>query len=132
MKARLVRKHFVQFLYSGSFFSEDSSKEVAERNPSKVEVPQGAFCFSFYDQIVGVAIENGKEIPVSSGMLDKSSNYYYGGKVYTVARLKKEFPNDKTLISNIEGNGYKRAIRCRTGNWQPFENGDVFIEEKVA
>lgn len=129
MEARLIRKHFVQFLYPGTFFSEDSSKEVADRDPAKVEVPQGAFCFSFYDQIVGVAIEGGKEIPVSSGALDRSPKYYYGGKVYTVEKLKEEFPNERILISNVEGNGYKRAIKCRTGNWQPLEDSDVFIEE---
>jgi len=110
MESRLVRKHFVRFLYPGSFFSEDSSKEVAERDPAKVDVPQGAFCFSFYDQIVGVAIEGDKEIPVSSGSLDESPKYYYGGKVYTVAELNAEFPNERILISNVEGNGYNTAL----------------------
>lgn len=131
MEGHLIRKHFVRFRYLGSFFSKESSNEVADRDPLKVGVPEGAFAFTFYDLVVGVAIENGKAIPVSSAALDESNHYYYGGKIYTVTELKKELPNKRILVSNIECNGYRRAIKCRTGNWQPFGDGDVYIEEKA-
>jgi len=132
MELRLARKHFIQFQYSGSFFSEETSVEIVERDPSKIEVPPGAYCFSFYDQIVGTIIESigDKEIAVNSAQLDKSPTYYYGGKVYTVEELKKKFPNEQTLITNVEINSCKRTIKCRNGNWRFFKDDDVLIEEE--
>ena len=70
----------------------------------------------------------GKKVKLTSERINVSPMRYYGGKLYTVAELKREFPNERILISNIEGNGYDKAIRCRTGNWQPFEETDVFVE----
>ena len=51
----------------------------------------------------------------------------YFGKVYTLKEVKKQFPKLKTLIRNIEGNNYKKVIKTRCGNWQPFERGDKVI-----
>ncbi len=71
---------------------------------------------------------DGKKVQLMSERINVSPMHYYGGKLYTVEELKREFPDSHTLISNIEGNGYPKAIRCRTGNWQPFEKTDVFVE----
>jgi uncharacterized protein (UPF0128 family) len=72
---------------------------------------------------------DGKQVELTSERLNLSPMHYYGGKLYTVAELKRDFPNNSTLISNVEGNGYAKAIKCRTGNWQPFDKTDIFIAE---
>ena len=123
-----IRKTYIEFLYPGSFFSESSTQKVKTRDVSRVKVPKNAFGFKFFDILSVVVDADGKKSQLTSERINVSPMHYYGGKLYTVAELKREFPNEHTLISNIEGNGYPKAIRCRTGNWQPFEKTDVFVE----
>lgn len=118
----------MEFLYPGVMFSESSTHEVESREVSKVKVPKNAFGFKFFDILSVVVDADGKKVQLTSEHINVSPMHYYGGKLYTVAELKREFPNERTLIGNIEGNGYKKAVRCRTGNWQPFEDTDVFVE----
>ena len=126
---KYVRTTYVEFLYPGSFMSESSTREVKTRDTSKVKVPKNAFCFSFFDILSVVVEADGNKVKLTSERVNMSPKHYYGGRLYTVAELKRDFPGERILISNIEGNGYKKAIRCRTGNWQPFEETDVFIKE---
>lgn len=123
-----VRKTYVEFLYPGVMFSESSTHEVESREVSKVKVPKNAFGFKFFDILSVVVDADGKEVQLTSEHINVSPMHYYGGKLYTVAELKREFPNEHTLIGNVEGNGYNKAVRCRTGNWQLFEDTDVFVE----
>ena len=123
-----VRKMYIEFLYPGSFFNESSTQEVQTRDLSKIKVPKNAFGFRFFDIISVVVVVDGKKVELTSERTNLSSMNYYGGKLYTLAELKLEFPNERTLISNMECNGWLKVIRCRTGNWQPFEKTGVFVE----
>ena len=124
-----IRKPYVEFLYPGSFFSESSTSKVTSRDTSKLKVPKNAFGFKFFDILSVVVEADGKQIELTSERLNLSPMHYYGGKLYTVAELKRDFPNNSTLISNVEGNGYAKAIKCRTGNWQTFDETDIFVAE---
>ena len=128
MQIKYVRKTYVEFLYPGSFMSESWTTQVKTRDVSKLKVPKNSFAFKFFDIISVVVEADGKKIELTSEAINESSKHYYGGKLYTVAELKREFPMQRILISNVESNGYKKAIKCRTGNWQPFEKTDVFVK----
>jgi len=121
-------KTFVEFKYPGSFFSETSSKEVDDRDPGNVEVPEGAFAFTFYDQIVGTAKSCGKDHRVNSLPFNRSGVFYCGGEVLSLAQVKALPGDHSILVGNMERNKWEHVIKCRTGNFQPFENGDVFLE----
>lgn len=124
-----VRKTYVEFLYPGLMVSESSTKEVENRDVTKLLVPDNAFGFKFFD-ILSVTVEaDGQKMDLISQRLNISPMHYYGGTVYTVAELKANFAHEPTLISNVEDNGYKRAIRCRTGNWRPLDETDIYISE---
>lgn len=118
-----VRKTYVKFLYLGSSLIKDSTHEVNTRDVSKLEVPKDAFGFRFFDILSVVVDADGREVKLTSEQINISPMHYYGGKIYTIAELKREFPNN-----DIKGNGYKKVIHCRTGNWQLFEETDIFIE----
>jgi hypothetical protein len=122
-----VRRTYVEFLYPGMLFGESSTQEVNTRDLSKVKVPKNTFGFKFFDILSVVVDADGKKVPLTSERTNVSPVHYYGGKIYTVAELKREFPNDDILIGNIEGNGYKKAIRCRTGDWRPFKETDILV-----
>ena len=123
-----VRKTYIKFLYQGSIYSESSTREVKSRDVSKVKVPKNAFGFEFFDILSVVVDADGKKIQLKSKRINASPMHYYGGKLYAVAELEREFPNERILISNIKASDNQKAIRCRTGNWWPFEKTDVFVE----
>lgn len=133
-KKNYVRKTFVQFFYRGIFVSEISTREVEDRNVSKIVsmigVPEGAFGFKFFDILSSFAKIDGydKEIEMKSAPLNLSPMHYYQGIVYTIEDIKHQFSKEKILISNLEGNGHKKAILCRTGNWQPLEDSDILVD----
>lgn len=114
---------YVEFFYPGAFFDETSTREVQSRD-SNVSVPDGAFGFRFFD--VMSTDEGG--VKMVSDKLNLSPMHYYGGRIMTLDEVRHEMPDARILISNMEGNGYARVIRCRTGNFKPFEDGDIFIE----
>lgn len=122
------RQTYVRFLYPGIMLSEDSVHKVENRDVSKIRVPEDAFAFQFFDVLSTTVTVNSKNIALTSEEIDVSPRHYYGGKVYTIAELKRELPNEHTLINNVQNNHYKKVIKCRTGNWQPFEKTDIFVE----
>lgn len=117
---------YVEFYFPGVMFDETSVKKVATRDTKDISVPNGAFGFRFFD--VMTTEENG--VKMESDKLNESPMYYYGGRIMTLAVVQREVPDARILISNMRGNGYKRVIRCRTGNFKPFQKGDVLIRER--
>lgn len=120
-------RHYAEYLMPGSFFPEETTKRLDERNVEEaiMKAPKSAFCFSLYDiDYVKLDLEQANVVgkdEAAGPVKNKSGRYYLGGKIYTVAELKKAHPDKTILICNIEGNGYTHAIQSRLGNWQHFE-----------
>lgn len=128
-------KHKARYLIPGSLFPEETTKDLARRDPAlaRREAPEYAFAFTLYD--VEEVPDLGPDFRVTAKPKNETGRYYLGGTVYTVAELEDAFgsdPDKSILISNIKGNGYKAAIHCSTGNWQPFEDGDTLLDEVAS
>jgi hypothetical protein len=110
----------------GSFFPEESTKDLDDRTLEEVarEAGPDVFAVQSFWQMRTTAIVDGEQQVGYGPPFARSSRLYVGGTVYTVEELKAAFPDERVLIHNIEGNGYERAIYCRTGNWQPLEKED--------
>jgi hypothetical protein len=120
-------------MFPGILFSESSTKETKITDPKAVakKAPKGAFCFYFENWVEKKSVVDGEKFEKTEQVGKSSAKHYIGGEVYTLAELQEKFRGDErhsTLLSNIKGNGYKRAIHCSTGNWQPFEEGDVLVK----
>jgi hypothetical protein len=108
--------HYVSFYYPGFFFGEESVKKIKNREV-KIDIPEGAFAYQFWDQ---EETKSGNE--TLRGNRKNYSGYYYPqGTVYTLAQVKEKFPQETMLISNMELNKYKKVVETRRGNWQPFD-----------
>lgn len=125
----------------GSFFSEDVAIVLPERSVDAAldAAPEGAFAFKIYDSpICDFEFDAGlfRVVPIPQNY---SARHYIGGDVFTCDDLRALAVTEgdpkkyDILISNVsrgwgdtlvEG----RAIRCRAGNWQPFEEGDVLLD----
>ncbi len=115
-------KQYVEFLYS---VSESEIREVPSREAS-VEAPEGCFGYKFFERQETEA-EDGE---VLLGKPRNHSGTHYFGKVKTLDDIKKEMPNHRTLISNMEGNGLDKVVQIQGGNYQPFTEQDVLVAEK--
>lgn len=133
--------HRVRFYHPGTFFAEDSSEPLRERSAGAAvaAAPKGAFAFVLYDAPVPDFKYDPLLFSVTPRPQNMSAKHYLGGRVFTSDELRalavEEGDPDKyrTLISNVTNYVARlpvegRAIRCRTGNWQPFEDGDVLVE----
>lgn len=116
-------KHYVEFFFPGAFYSDCNVKEVSERNPELITIPDGAFAYRFFDQTEEVTV-NGESIV---GERENSSPLTYLGTEYTLEEVKAQFPEYTMLISNMEINGWNRVVKTREGNWYPIQMGEKVI-----
>lgn len=112
---------YVKFFYPGSFFAEESTEKVPNRNIPK-NIPKNAFAFNFFDR---EEIVSGNET-LKGEPKNHSKRYYINAKVFTLAELKEKYASNTSLIRNIESAGSK-AVLCNAGNWQPFDEGDQLV-----
>lgn len=114
-----MKSHFVTFYSPGTFVSEETilpiekwdidiavymSKSIKERYGAK---PYG-FQFSTRER---------KKHELDSHVTKTSNMYYLGGEVFTLEQVKRRFPNDRILISNMEANGIDKII-VNTNSWK--------------
>lgn len=116
-----MTKHYVEFYYPGSFVSETSTEEIESRT-ANFEIPKYCFGFMFFDQ--EETLLDGETL---YGNRKNKSNFFYFGKAYTLAEVKKTFPDARILISNMKGNGWDSVVKTRRGNFQPLEKEDVVL-----
>lgn len=120
---------YVRYLSPGSFFPEESSAAVSERDPRRIaaEAGSGVFAFAFYDVVTTTATAGGDEVRLSSKPLRESGLYYIDAEPLTAYQVG-ELPGDHSiLLSNMRSNGWDTILRCRTGNFRPLEDGDEIV-----
>jgi len=66
-----------------------------------------------------------KWMPVSGARPVKRRVYV--GEAMTVDQVAALPGDHRTLISNMNGNGWATVVRTRAGNFQPVEDGDVVV-----
>lgn len=128
-----MKKHFVVFYSPGTFVAESNEKPIDSWDVEQaVEMVHGItqrynatpYGFRFITRGRG-------DKDLDSKKIASSPMYYLGGKVETLRQVKaRKDPKDKILISNMEGNGYKRII-TNTNSWkwtQPLEDQDVVLD----
>lgn len=114
---------YVAYQHPGSFFSEESVKPVDARNPQQQanDAPDTAFAFFYFDIVTTVVNVEGERIETSSGRRNITKTYYIDAELLTSDQVAALPGDHSILLSNMRGNGWDPIVRCRTGNFQPFE-----------
>jgi hypothetical protein len=83
-------RHMVKYLMPGSFFSEDTSRELPERNVEKAVAlaPKAAFAFTLYDLPAVDFDYDDERFKVVAKATNESAKHYIGGQVYTADELR--------------------------------------------
>jgi hypothetical protein len=139
-------KHWAKYYLSDSFFAGDQAVELSDRSvdAAVARAPEYAFAFVLYDTAVPAFEFDASLFRVVPIPQNYSAKHYLGGVIYTCDGLRAlaveegEPGKYRRLISNVTNYSATgdpvegRAIRCRPGNWQPFEDGDVLVEMRGA
>lgn len=109
----MMEKHFVTFYSPGTFFSEQSSREIdswdvgkAKKMADSISERYGATPYGFQ-----FSTRTRKEGDLDSKESNRSLMYYLGGKVETLAEVEaRNLPEESILRSNMRGNNIERII----------------------
>ena len=125
---------YVEYLYPGSFFPEESAHPVTERNPGRVaqEAPGSVFAFRFYDVVTTKVMVGSEETGLASQPVNATGRFYIDAEKLTAADVEALPGDHRILLSNMRSNGWDPILRCRTGNFQPLEDGDVIISSETG
>lgn len=120
---------YVTYLMPGIMLSEETRRPVLHRDPRQaaIDAPSGAFAFTFHDQVTATTVVDGQEIPLSSRALNQSKRFYIDAEKLTAADIQAMEGDHRILLANMLGNHWAIMLRCRTGNYQPLEDGDQLV-----
>lgn len=121
-------QHFVEYFYPGLLFAESSSRQIATHSVGEAlkGMSKKAYGFKLYDkQILRAMVEDGTSTTVEK-TLNESGMYYPGGVIYTMAEIKNQ-QGESILYCNMWGNDYKKVVKTRLGNYQPFTDKDRIL-----
>jgi len=114
-----VTKTFVRKYHPGSFVSETSDTEVADRN--WLPGPDSyTYSWYFYDKEF---VEINGEV-LTGKPKNISPIYYYGLELSAEEAMR--VGND-ILRSNIRGSGIKRLVKTKWGQMFPVNDGDIVL-----
>jgi hypothetical protein len=128
-----IEKHFVTFLSPGTFFNEESIKEIDSWNVNKAlemskEITErhGAKPYAFY-----FTTRTREDNEFDSKETAYSNRYYLGGKIETIKEIEeRNDPNEKILLLNMRSNNWDRVI-ININSWkitQPLEKDDIVLQ----
>ena len=135
------KKHYVEFLFPGTFFSETSEKRIsswsikrattmARKVKERYEVLPYGFRFHTYLEADPVQVE-GHRMKVERKRLKSSGVHYITGTIRTAEEiLEGTDPDEAILRSNVRCNNISAVIvnenSCRVS--QSFEKDDVLVD----
>ena len=132
MNSIAIKQNYVTFLSPGSFLPEEQTKTIqtwnvneAIRMSKDIVEAYGATPYGFQFKTMGRGDQD-----MNSRELARSGVYYLHGKIENLTEIEdRNDPDDRILISNMRGNGYKSVVVNKDGyRWtQPLHDGDVVL-----
>lgn len=127
-------RHRVEYLIPGSLFPESIVRDIEPRTveAALAEAPDLAFAFVLFD--VEDAPDLGPDFAVTPKRKNVSGRHYIDAEVFTAEQIEAldDGHDYGILLSNMRGNEWPALVRCRTGNWQPLDEGDRIVATQGA
>jgi hypothetical protein len=119
----------VRTLSAGGFFMDEGVSELAGRSIQEIaeKADRRTVGFSTQQVATGSVEIEGQTIELTSEPFDRSGTSWVDGEVLTLEQVKTRMPTEKTLIANMEGNGWSSIVKTRAGSFQPFVEGDSVV-----
>jgi hypothetical protein len=128
-------------LYPGAFFAEDGSP-VRVAGPGEdpaaladVVKQTGWFCLEVSTRRWQKWVTKEGDVNWTVVRDDPTARSYRiyppGSQVFTLDQVRA-LSDSRTLVANMQGNGWARLVRTPFGNYQPLEDRDVVLEPAAA
>lgn len=122
-----TRTTYVEFLYPDTFVGKKRIAAVESRDSSTIRVPHNAYGYRWFDMISAIVVAEHQHVMLTSKRLNVSTVRYYGGELYTLSEMEREFPNEYSYFINVGEVHSRKVLRCRTGNWVIPGHDDVLL-----
>jgi hypothetical protein len=127
-----MRKHFVTFYSPGTFFCEQTVKEIDAWDVHKatamartITERYGATPFAFV-----FSTRERTDNNLDSHEIARSGQYYLGGMIETMEDVERRSdPQEHILLNNMKINGWDKII-VNTNSWKvvrPFTKKDILL-----
>lgn len=124
MNTKKYTKHYVQFIYPGILFTNDSTQEIPKRDPSAFEIDENCLGYRFFDRFE-IVIDNEKLL----GERKNFSGTHYFGIEKTLDEIKREKP-DSILLENMKINNWDKIVQTKGGKCFPLYEKDTVKEDR--
>lgn len=128
-----MKANFVIFFSPGTFVAESSMKPIDSWDVNKAMEMARSIKERYNATPYGFQFitKERKDDELDSKEVKRSNMYYLGGTILTLEEIKqKNNPSDRTLISNMECNGWDRVIE-NNNSWkwtQPLNKDDAVLQ----
>ena len=113
-----MTKKYIEFGFPGVLVSETSVRPFTE-TPTLSTLPKHSYGYRTFERI---------EVEVDGETLKGEDKNYSGwtffGRELTLDQVKDQYPDEETMISNLESNGYDRVAHTITKGWFPMKEKD--------
>lgn len=119
----------VKTLSASGLFIKEGVSELAGRSIQEIAENADRSTVGFFTQKVatGSVVIEGQTIELTSKPFDRSGTSWIDGEVLTLEQVKTRMPTEKSLIANMERNGWPLVVKTRAGSFQPFVEGDSVV-----
>ena len=126
---RTERARWVTFLRPGTLFAESERRRVdrdaTAQDALALALPH-EFAFTMEDEITRTEVIDGhtltnREVVPLGGVYYIDAEVLDARQVEALAGVSSGGERTRRLLRNMRSNGWSRVVRCRTGNWQPFD-----------
>jgi hypothetical protein len=120
-----VVQHFVTYYFPGSIVSNEQVKPVEQWDVlmAKRFAPDNRNCYGFR-----FTTRSRGEYDLDSKVTATSPMYFLNSTVESLEQVKaRNLTADRTLLANMESNGYKNIVRTYSGWCLPLEDGDTVL-----
>ena len=123
---------YAEYYFPGILFSESTTLKLEHGGAEEAakRAPENAFAFRLFE--LPEVPKDTDEFQVIPKRKNESKMHYLDGTLHSVEEVESWGEEHRILASNMRGNSWNTVVKCRTGNYQPFEAGDVLVDLEDA
>lgn len=132
MATTITTATFIERVEPGSFFAEESTEPVDDRDPFRHAREAGprVYGFRYHDieTVEGDLVDGGTAV-ISRTRVNQSGWYFIDAEVLTLEQVRERNTDGQfdILIANMEVNDWPTVVHCRAGIFLPFGERDTTI-----
>lgn len=124
-----VRPEIKMLFPTKIFLEEKSAGPVGNCTLEEIAAWVDEEAIGFYTQKRAFAkvIVAGEIVNLTSDFFGHSGRYWIDGKIFSIAEVKAQFPENLRLIENMTKHGLEQVVKTRAGTFQEFVKEDSVV-----